>query len=489
MGSASIISISLGVAALCAALLNFGLHRLGRRSRDHFWLAVAALGIAQLAVGNALVYSAQTLAAAEAAQIVSLAACVPLVIGFLRFASLFAGIQIRWLEIPAGFFAAVIVLTVLVWPELLFTGESVEAKLPVLGLDFVESRLSPLAGLMFAPFLFMFATVLVLFWRKRHELEQPGLLIGSAVLWLLTATNDSLIGTGLYRGPYLMVGGYVLFLLAFTFFLVRRFVDSLDALEDSSDDLRLLVEERTEKLRQKDMQLAHGARMATVGTLAAGLAQEIQLPLEDVTERLDGAASRFGVIEESEAFEANLANARRGVDRIRTIVTRLLHVARRDTGRLGPVDVNQVIEAVLPIVGHEARGRASLETSLERLPIVDGDERLLGQIVLNLVLNALHAAPQDGTHEHRVRVCTQAVPDGVQILVSDTGPGIPMDIRERVFEPFFTTKPPGEGSGLGLTVTRQIVERHGGQIEFRSTSRGTTFIVDLPASNTVPEQA
>ncbi|MCP5055976.1 MAG: HAMP domain-containing histidine kinase [bacterium] len=489
MGSASVISISLGVAALCAALLNFGLHRLGLRSRDHFWLAVAALGIVQLAIGNALVYSAQTVAAAEAAQVVSLAACVPLVIGSLRFASLLVGVRILWIEIPAGFFSAAIVLTVLARPELLFTGEIVEAHIPALGLHFVESRLSPLAGLMFAPFLLVFATVIVLFWRNRRNIEQSGLLVGSAVLWLLAATNDSLVGTGFYRGPYLMVGGYVVFLLAFTFLLVRRFVDSLDAVEASSDDLKLVIEETTEKLRQKDMQVAHGARMATVGTLAAGLAQEIQLPLEDVTHRLEGAATRFGVIEEREAFEASLANARRGVDRIRTIVTRLLHVARRDTGQLGPVNVNQVIEAVLPIVGHEARGRASLETSLERLPNVDGDERLLGQIVLNLVLNALHAAPEKGAHGHQVRVSTQAVPDGVRILVSDTGPGISRDIREHVFEPFFTTKPPGEGSGLGLTVTRQIVERHGGEIDFRSTSRGTTFIVDLPASDPVVEPA
>ncbi|MCP5066280.1 MAG: hypothetical protein GY946_06895 [bacterium] len=487
MGSASVISISLGVAALCAALLNLGLHRLGRRSREHFWLAVAALGIVQLAVGNALVYSAETLVEAEAAQVVSLVACVPLIIGFLRFVSLFLGIRIRWLEIPAGLFSAAIVATALLRPELLFTGEIVQARIPALGLDFIESRLTTLAGILLLPFLSIFLAVIVLFWRNRRTMEQPGLLIGSAVLWLVTATNDSLVGIGVYRAPYLMATGYVLFLLAFTFFLVRRFVDGLDALEADSDDLRLLVEERTEKLRQKDMQVAHGARMATVGTLAAGLAKEIQLPLEDATDRLDSAASRFEQPAEREAFEASLMNAREGVDQIRTIVTRLLHVARRDTGRQGPVDLNQVIEEVLPIVGHEARGRAVLDTSLGHLPTVQGDERLLGQIVLNLVLNALHATPEEDTRGHRVEISTRTTPGGARIVVSDTGPGIPEELQNRVFEPFFTTRPPGEGSGLGLTVTRQIVERHRGQIEFQSSPQGTTFIVDLPASDARPE--
>ncbi len=489
MGPASVVSIALGVAALCAALLNFGLHRLGRRSRDHFWLAVAALGIVQLAVGNALAYDAQTLAAAQRAQLVSLGCCPPLVIGFLRFTSLFADVRIRWLEIPAAVFSVLFVAVALARPDLVFAGELVHARVPALGLDFVESRLSPLASVMFGPFLLIFVVVIVLFWKRRRHLEQPALLVGSAVLWLVAATHDVAIGMGAYRGPYLVVAGYVLFLLAFTFFLVRRFVDSLGTLEASADELRRLVDERTEDLRQKDLQVAHGARMATVGTLAAGLAHEIQDPLSEVNQQLDGVASRFGEEGERTAFDTGLADAREAVDRIRSIVSELLHVARRDAGQLGPVDLNQVVEGVLPIVGHEARGRAVLETSLAPLPPIEGDERLLGQVVLNLVLNALHAVPLANASQHRVVVETTATDSGVRLSVSDTGPGIPEEVRAHVFEPFFTTKPPGEGSGLGLTVTRQLVERHRGRIDMESSPSGTTFHVELPALGVSAEPA
>lgn len=488
MGPASVVSIALGVVALCAALLNFGLHRLGRRSRDHFWLAVAALGVAQLAVGNALVYEAQTLAAALHAQFVSLSSGVMLIAGFLRFASLSTGARILWLEVPANLLTVGVVASILLWPDIMFTGGVIEVHLPALGLHFLQTELTPLAGILSVPFLFIFFAVSVLFWLNRRAMEQPILMVGFALLWLAAIANDTLVAIGIYDGPHLVVAVYVVFLLAFSFFLVRRFAERLDTLEADSDQLRRLVEERTEALRQKDMQVAHGARMATVGTLAAGLAQEIRDPLGEVMERLDRAADHFGAAEERDAFDSALADSQAGVDRIRSIVTKLLHVARRDTGRFGPVDLNQVVESVLPIVGHEARARAVLETSLQRLPSVEGDERLLGQVVLNLVLNALHATPQEGASMHRVRVCTTATPDGVRLTVSDTGAGIPDEIREHVFDPFFTTKAPGEGSGLGLTVTRQIVERHHGQIEVESSHEGTIFIVELPAASSPLER-
>ncbi|MBW2385906.1 MAG: HAMP domain-containing histidine kinase [Deltaproteobacteria bacterium] len=144
------------------------------------------------------------------------------------------------------------------------------------------------------------------------------------------------------------------------------------------------------------------------------------------------------------------------------------------------MDLRQVVASALPMVSAEARDRANLVSELGEVPPVLGDERQLGQIVINLVMNALQAIPRGAPLANRVTVTTRTQGDDVALIVSDTGPGIPEDILPRVFDPFFTTKA-GEGTGLGRAVTQQLVSRHRGQIQLDNTPNGTTALVTLPA--------
>ena len=137
---------------------------------------------------------------------------------------------------------------------------------------------------------------------------------------------------------------------------------------------------------------------------------------------------------------------------------------------------------MLPIIRHEAKGRAEVVTELETLPPVWGDARFLGQVCLNLALNGIQAIPRGGRGDDQLTLATTRDADHVILRVSDTGGGITEDVLPRIFDPFFTTKEQGEGTGLGLAITHQLVARHSGEIAVESSPAGTTFLVSLPIS-------
>ena len=133
---------------------------------------------------------------------------------------------------------------------------------------------------------------------------------------------------------------------------------------------------------------------------------------------------------------------------------------------------------VLPVVRKFARHRAALVTDLRGVPRLRGDARLLGQVVLNLVMNGLQAIPEGSAERNRVCVSTSFADGSAWLEVSDTGNGIPAEHRARIFDPFFTSKP--DGTGLGLAVTQQIVLRHHGRIHVETDDRGTRMRVEFP---------
>jgi len=478
MGVASVFSACLATAAFCAVWLHLGLDQVQQR-REHFWLAIAALGIVQLAIGNALVYEAQTLEQAREAQVLSLMCTGPLVVGLLRFTALMTRSRIWPLEVGCGGLAVLISVTVFLWPDLYLSAPIQEREVAWLGLRFVEMKLTPWAALSFIPFLLNYAIIGTAFLRRRDRFEQSWPILASFSVWTACAFSDALASHGVYDAPYLFAFGYLAFLGSFSVLLVRQFTASLDRLEVGNEELGLIVEERTAALHRKELQVAHGARMATVGTLSAGLAREIREPLGAVARRIDAVAEDFGSAPDPASIETRVDEARRGIERIRSIVSELLHVARREGGTMGPVDVNRVVQAVLPIVRHEARHRARLEIDLGEVPQVEADEQLVSQILLNLVLNGIQAVPPGPPERGAVTITTERNDEMVRLRVHDTGPGIPEEIRAQVFEPFFTTKP-GEATGLGLAVAHQLVERHRGRIAMETGEHGTTMIVDLP---------
>jgi len=242
-------------------------------------------------------------------------------------------------------------------------------------------------------------------------------------------------------------------------------------------------------------------RVAALGTLAASVAHEINNPLTYLLGELasaDAQVARAGRAVEGElggrpAAEAlararsSLGEARTGAERIWQIARELQTFARPADGEVRSVSLAAVIRSVLQLVRKELEARAHLVVDLGETPPVRGDESRLVQVVLNLLVNAWQALPEGDPARHRIAVRTRADGDHVIIEVSDSGPGVPPENRERVFDPFFTTKEVGAGTGLGLFVCRNIVQGFGGQIEVDGAADGgALFRVRLPVAADAP---
>lgn len=224
-------------------------------------------------------------------------------------------------------------------------------------------------------------------------------------------------------------------------------------------------------------QMAYNEKMAELGRISAGVVHELNAPLSVIISASQMIMREEGVPE----------FVREMIDRINLEAQRLSQMTRgilsfssHEEG--GDADVNLTVEFVLDFLCYEAARRGvSLMRNLDhRLPVVRVDCNVLKQIVINIVMNALQAMePKGGS----LLVETRALNSfEVCIVIADTGPGIAAESLARIFEPYFTTKRPGEGTGLGLFVTRTLVENLGGRIEVSSAvGEGTSFTVTLPA--------
>jgi CheY-like chemotaxis protein/two-component sensor histidine kinase len=230
--------------------------------------------------------------------------------------------------------------------------------------------------------------------------------------------------------------------------------------------------------------------MATVGTLAAGVAHEINNPLAYLTAALDFLHDELGAIEQKlpsaalgEAKQV-LAEAREGAGRVKHVVRDLKTFSRAEEERRARVDLQPVIESSINMAFNEIKYRARLVKDYGATPPVFANEARLGQVFLNLLVNAAQAIPEGHAPENEIRVVTRTDDEGRAVVeVRDTGSGIPAEIVGRIFDPFFTTKPIGVGTGLGLSITRSIVTALGGRIMVESeVGKGTVFRVTLPAA-------
>ena len=229
-------------------------------------------------------------------------------------------------------------------------------------------------------------------------------------------------------------------------------------------------------------------RMASMGTLAAGVAHEINNPLTFIMGNLNylGAELRSmnerGSPEDLAELEQTVSEALEGSERVRRIVRELKTFARGDEDEVGPVDIHDVLEKTLSLAKNNIRHKAQLVRDYGEVPAVHGNPSKLGQVFLNLLVNAAEALPSGRAPEHEIRVKTALASDGrVQVSVSDSGPGVPPEVRAEIFNPFYTTKPVGQGTGLGLAICHGIVTSLGGEITLDSPGgRGATFSVWLP---------
>jgi PAS domain S-box-containing protein len=228
-------------------------------------------------------------------------------------------------------------------------------------------------------------------------------------------------------------------------------------------------------------------RMASVGRLAAGVAHEINNPLSFLFSNLEFVIAESKKLvhpEWSPETAPALAEALEGADRVRRIVRDLKTMSRSEEEQRGPVDLVNVLRTSLSIANNEIRHRARLVTEIgEVRPVVANSSRL-GQVFVNLLMNAAQAIPVGQADRNQIRVCARNLTDGrVEVEVQDSGAGISAEIQSRIFEPFFTTKPIGEGTGLGLAVCHGIVTSLGGEIQVESEpGKGSLFRVRLPGT-------
>ncbi len=250
-----------------------------------------------------------------------------------------------------------------------------------------------------------------------------------------------------------------------------------------ADGVGVLVVTDRSKDRQLEERMAMAERVEVLGTLAAGTSHELRSPLAYVQTNLQLAQHELSAPEPNVASLAPMiADSIDGCARIKRIIDDLDALSRPPTDENERVKIDRVIDAAIRITHNELRYRARVVTDVGIVPPVRGNAARLGQVLINLLVNASQALPDGHADEHVVTVRAAWEPgDLVLIEVADDGPGIPPDVLPRIFERFFTTKPPGEGTGLGLAICRDIVRAMGGELTVESeVGRGTTFRVQLP---------
>lgn len=232
-------------------------------------------------------------------------------------------------------------------------------------------------------------------------------------------------------------------------------------------------------------------RLSTVGQLVAGIAHEINNPLsliladaDFLREQVDKLVPTVPEAIHSD-LRASIAEIQQGVEHIRGVVRDLGAFARSEDESPGPVDVREVLDSTLSLLGNEIRHRARLVRRYGEVPPTWARRSRLGQVFLNLVLNAVQAIPVGAAHSHQIRVVTRTNRAGtILVEVSDTGAGLPSEILPRLFDPFFTTRALGQDVGMRIAVSHGIVTSMGGDLTVHSIlGHGTSFVVSLPASS------
>ena len=242
--------------------------------------------------------------------------------------------------------------------------------------------------------------------------------------------------------------------------------------------------------RKMQAQLLLADRMSSLGTLSAGVAHEINNPLAYVIGSLDLLASRLPIVcrdldkDTCRWLEQQIERAREGSERVRNIVRDLKSFSRADEEKVTAVDLRRSLETSLTLVWNEIKHRARLVKDFAAVPAVRANEARLGQVFINLLVNAAQAIGEGDIENNELRVVGRTDAAGNAVVeIHDTGCGIPAENLSRIFEPFFTTKPVGEGTGLGLAICHGIVTSMGGSLTAESEpGKGSVFRVVLPGA-------
>jgi len=254
-------------------------------------------------------------------------------------------------------------------------------------------------------------------------------------------------------------------------------ISGFNILDEAFSNMSKSLKDRDERLQKLHEQLMSSAKLSALGQMAAGVAHEINNPLGGIL--LYSNLVLEDIPEEGTARD-NMKKIINQTNRCKTIVQGLLDFARKPTGKMAPLQINDVIRAALDLIKdqsvfHGVRVDARLA---ENIPDIEGDTSSLEQVFLNLFINAGDAMKEKGGE---LKITTELSGERILVRISDTGQGIEREYLPHIFEPFFTTKGPGQGTGLGLSIAYGVIRSHNGTIDAESTpGKGTTFVISLP---------
>jgi signal transduction histidine kinase len=237
--------------------------------------------------------------------------------------------------------------------------------------------------------------------------------------------------------------------------------------------------------------LAEAASRSPSELIAASLAHEINNPLAALMAHLDSMSSAITHLAVPEAsrcapldeLQGSLEESREAAEQIRRVVREMNGLPRADGEQRVPLSIHRLLDSAARMARHQIHRRARLVKDYGDAPLVSGNETRVGQVLLNLLVNAAQAIEEGRPDENEIRIVTRTGPsDQLVVEIHDTGSGIPPENLERILEPFFTTKPPGQGTGLGLPICRQIISSMGGRIGVESVlGAGSVVRIELPA--------
>jgi signal transduction histidine kinase len=349
---------------------------------------------------------------------------------------------------------------------------------------------------------------------RRGELEasvrEHGARITSTVLDMATSERRSVedMLAVAKRVPLIFLAATIILTLGVANFLARQMLGPLTRLvqatqriaggdfsplkparryRDEFSDLAMGINRMTHELERRYQILVESQKLRAVGTLTAGIAHELNNPLNNITLTATTLRQFRPKLNEAELGEM-LDDLVTQADRAQAIVRNLLDFTRQSEARMEPLDLRRLVEHVVSLAQNQINFRGcTVDVAVPSdLPHVHGDRNLLNQVLLNLLLNALDAVPKGGRIQ--VTAGSAAEPGFVSVDVVDNGSGIPAHLLGSIFDPFFTTKATGQGTGLGLSMSRAIVRQHGGEIRVQSAvGTGSTFSVLLPVTPVVAD--
>ena len=300
-----------------------------------------------------------------------------------------------------------------------------------------------------------------------------------------------------------------MYVLAGLLFVVLLIAGILYRNNQNKQKAKLKIEKAYEELKTTQAQLIQSEKMASLGEMTAGIAHEIQNPLNFVNnfsevnaelieelnaERLKPSAERNEQLESEllDHIKQNLEKINHHGKRADSIVKNMLLHSRSSTGQKEPTEINALCDEYLRLAYHGLRAkdktfkaeiRTDFDSSIGKINILPQD---IGRVVLNLINNAFYAVDERANqnipgYEPMVIVSSKKANGRIEISVKDNGNGIPEKIKEKIFQPFFTTKPAGQGTGLGLSLSYDIIKAHGGEIRVeQKEGEGSEFIIQLP---------